>query len=129
MRTVSAIAGVILLAALLTWLSVRAVNSDAEIFDRALSEVDQVTNVQAALHRDILAARAGLLRNYDPLVAEVDAIDASLRRLRSVAVAKPQLAAGLDQLTELIGHQERTVEQFKSDNALLRNSLAHFVHR
>jgi signal transduction histidine kinase len=127
MKTVWGIAGIILLASLLTWLSMRAVNSDAEIFDRALSELDQLGNVQAALRRDILAARAGLLQDYDPLVEETNAINASVGRLRGIATIEPQLLAVVDQLTELIEHQEQTVEQFKSDNALLHNSLTHFA--
>jgi signal transduction histidine kinase len=127
MRTVSAILSVAVLALLLTWLSLRAADTNAELFDKALGELDQYTNVQAALHRDVLAARAGLLRNYDPLVHEVNAIYASLQRLRDIATVEPRLLAPLDQLNEVAGRQEQTVEQVKSDNALLHNSLTHFA--
>src|SRR6516225_2256440 len=63
--------------ALLTWLSIRAVNPEAEQYDRVLAELDRFSMLEAALHRDVLSARAGILRNYDPLVRETNALDAS----------------------------------------------------
>ena len=62
MRTIAAIAGVALLALVLTWLSLRAVNGSAETFDRALAELDQFTEDEGALRGDLLAERAGLDR-------------------------------------------------------------------
>jgi signal transduction histidine kinase/CheY-like chemotaxis protein len=127
MRKISVIAGLALLALILTWLSLRAVNGNAETFDRALAELDRFTEEEGALRGDLLAARAGLLRNYDPLVQQVNAIDESVDRLRDIAIDEPRLAAAVDELAKAIGHQEQTVEQFKSDNALVQNSLTHFA--
>jgi hypothetical protein len=127
MRKISVIAGVALLALILTWLSLRAVNGNAETFDRALAELDRFTEEEGALRGDLLAARAGLLRNYDPLVQQVNAIDESVDRLRDIAIDEARLAAAVDELAKAIGHQEQTVEQFKSDNALVQNSLTHFA--
>ena len=127
MRTIAAIAGVALLALVLTWLSLRAVNGSAETFDRALAELDQFTEDEGALRGDLLAERAGLLRSYDPLVQQINAIHASIDRLHDIANDEPQLAAAVDHLAEAIERQELTVEQFKSDNALLQNSLTHFA--
>jgi hypothetical protein len=56
----------LLLIALLTWLSMQAINTDAERFDRALAELDRYSTAEAMLHSNVLSARAGLLRNYDP---------------------------------------------------------------
>jgi signal transduction histidine kinase len=127
MRTISVIAGVALLALILTWLSLRAVNGNAETFDRALTELDRFTEDEGVLRGDLLAARAGLLRNYDPLVQQINAIHVSLDRLRDVAIDEPQLRRAVDQLTNVVEHQEQTIEQFKSDNALVQNSLTHFA--
>jgi signal transduction histidine kinase/DNA-binding NarL/FixJ family response regulator len=127
MRAISAIAGVALLALILTWLSLRAVNGGAETFDRALAELDQFTEDEGALRGDLLAARAGLLRSYDPLVQQINAIHASVDRLHDIAIDEPRLAAAVDHLADAIDRQEQTVEQFKSDNALLQNSLTHFA--
>jgi hypothetical protein len=82
MRFGSAIAALTVLIVLLTWLTLRAFNLSAERFDLSLAELDRFAMTQAALHRDVLSERAGLLRNYDPLVQEADALDASLGRLR-----------------------------------------------
>ncbi len=54
------------LVVLLTWLSFRAIDADAERYDRALKALDRFTMMEIALHRDALSARAGMLRNYDP---------------------------------------------------------------
>jgi cytochrome c peroxidase len=66
MKMSSAAFGVLLLIALLTWLSMQAINTDAERFDRALAELDRYSTAEAMLHSNVLSARAGLLRNYDP---------------------------------------------------------------
>jgi signal transduction histidine kinase len=120
------VAAVPLLILLLTWLSLRAINTDAELFDRVLAEMDRQTTLQAGLHRDVLSARAGLLRNYDPLVAEVNALRASLTWLRGAAPVDATAAMVIDRLTASFDREEALVEQFKSENALLRNSLAYF---
>ncbi len=127
MRTISTIVGVALLALMLTWLSLRAVNGNAETFDRALAELDQFTKEEGALRGDLLAVRAGLLRNYDPLVQQINAIHASIDRLHEITIDEPLLSAAVDDLGVTIDHQEQTVDQFKSDNALLQNSLTHFA--
>jgi len=55
MRTISVIAGVALLALILTWLSLRAVNGNAETFDKALAEIDRFTEDEGVLRGDLLA--------------------------------------------------------------------------
>jgi signal transduction histidine kinase len=127
MRAVFAVTGVALLALALTSLSLRSVNADAEMFDKAIAELDQFTKSEGALRGDLLAARAGLLRNYDPVVQQVNATRASLDNLRDIATGEPQVLAAIEQLSNAVGRQEQMVEQFKSDNALLQNSLTHFA--
>jgi CHASE3 domain sensor protein len=117
MRTISVIAGVALRALILTWLSLRAVNGNAETFDRALTELDRFAEDEGVLRGDLLAARAGLLRNYDPLVQQIDAIQVSLERLHDITIDEPRLHAAVDQLTNVVERQEQTIEQFKSNNA------------
>jgi signal transduction histidine kinase len=85
----------------------------------------------ALLQRDVLRARAGLLSCYDPLVASVLALrEAPLRlsaRLREERLdADGYLDGPLDHLRAGIDSDEKLVEQFKTSNALLQNSLAVF---
>jgi signal transduction histidine kinase/FixJ family two-component response regulator len=127
MRIAPAVAAMPFLIVLLTWLSVRAVDADAERFDLALAQMDNFEKLEAALHRDVLSARAGVLRNYDPLVRETDALDASLDRLREIAAQDTAIRSAIERHTMLVARQEELIEQFKSNNALLRNSLAYFA--
>jgi DAHL domain len=126
MRIAPAVAAVPLLILLLTWLSVRAVNTNAERFDVALGEMDRFGMLEAALHRDVLSARVGTLRDYDPLVQETNELDAALDHLKEIAAPDATTEAAVDRLATSIAQQEHLVEQFKSDNALLQNSLAYF---
>src|SRR5262249_24106681 len=87
----------------------------------------------AALQRDVLKARAGLLRNYDPLVQSVE----NLRNAAATLQAAGRFAYGgsnaendrqLDGGVEAGSDHEAVVEAFKSRNALLQNSLSFFRH-
>ena len=62
MRVTLAAAAVSVALVLLTWLSFRAIDTDAERYDRALKALDRFTMMETALQRDVLRARAGLLR-------------------------------------------------------------------
>ena len=120
-------AAVALLVVLLTWLSLRSLDPRAELFDRALDETERFATLQAAVHRDVLSARAGLLPNYDPLMHEANELDASVARLKQIASDDPALAAEVERLAEALDREETLVDRFKSNNALLRNSLAYFT--
>ena len=101
MRVLQATATVVFLILLLTWLSLRAINPEAELFDRALVELDRFAMIENALSRDVFAARAGTLRNYDPLVSEVNALRESLGRLRDASAIDARTSAAIDRLAAL----------------------------
>src|SRR5258708_26895611 len=126
MEVTPAAAIVSLLVLLLTWLSLRAINPEAELFDLAFAALDRFAMLESALYRDVFTARAGTLRNYDPLVREINELHESLSRLRETSAIDGETTAALDQLAASIDRQEELVERFKSDNALLHNSLAFF---
>src|SRR5215469_305743 len=126
MKVKPASAVVLLVLVLLTWLSFRASNMEAERFDRALGALDRFAMVESALQRDVLTARAGMLRNYDPLVREVNALNEFVRRLRYAASVDAEEVAAVDRLAASVNRQEELTEQFKSSNALLQNSLSYF---
>src|SRR4051794_32775428 len=126
MKLIIAAMGVPVLLALLTWASFRAIDPDAERYDRVFKALDGFTTAEIALQRDVLSARAGLLRNYDPLVRDVNAVDIAIYRLRSNSSGDAEEAAATDRFAAAAAGQEELTEQFKSDNALLQNSLAYF---
>ena len=126
MKAVQATAIFVALILLLTWLSLRAFDPQAELFDRALVELDRFGTIENALYRDVLTARAGTLRNYDPLVEEINALRDSLDRLRATSAIDVETKAAVDRLAASLDRQDELVEHFKSGNALLQNSLAFF---
>jgi hypothetical protein len=126
MKAASAAAAILILLLALSWLAFRAVDPEAERFDRALKALDRFTVMETSLHRDVLSARAGLLRNYDPLVRELNALRDALGRLRDNSSEYAEEAAAIDRFAAAAARQEELTERFKSDNAQLQNSLAHF---
>lgn len=83
----------------------------------------------ASLQRDVLQSRAGLLLNYDPLAQSISRMRASAARLRTLLEASglgdsAHLEEQLRALSRSIDADEEAVERFKTDNALLQNSLS-----
>jgi hypothetical protein len=126
MKIAPAVAIVPVVVLLLTWLSLRAINPDAEMFDQAIGEIDRFAMMENALYRDVYSARIGTLRNYDPLVREIDALYRSLDRLRETAAIDGETTTAVDQIAASVHRQEQLVEQFKTCNALLHNSFSLF---
>jgi signal transduction histidine kinase len=116
----------VLLLVLLPWLWWRGMHTGTDQADEADRALRDFAIAKSALHRDVLSARTGMLRNYDPLVREVTALHGAVDRLRAAAVGDPEVAAAGDRLASLAVQQEERTEQFKSNNALLQNSLAYF---
>jgi signal transduction histidine kinase len=126
MKAAKATAICVALILLLTWLSLRAFDPQAELFDRALVELDRFATIENALYRDVFTARAGTLRNYDPLVREINTLRNSLDRLRTTSEIDPETKVAVDRLAAAVDRQEELVDFFKTNNALLHNSLAFF---
>jgi hypothetical protein len=87
----------------------------------------------AALQRDVLLARAGLLPNYDPLVRSMENLLTATADLPAASeIASGDTRADMErkigEVTKAVRDQEALVEAFKSDNALLQNSLSYFNH-
>jgi signal transduction histidine kinase len=120
------IAATVTLLVLLTWLWWRAIHTGTGAADEALRALDDFAMAESALHRDVLRARTGMLRNYDPLVREINTLRESADRLRKSAARDSGFATAGERLADLVDRQERATEQFKSNNALLQNSLAQF---
>jgi signal transduction histidine kinase/CheY-like chemotaxis protein len=119
------IAGLMLL---LTYFLVQGATPDAELHERTLDALQQLTRDDAALQRDVLRARNGLLRNYDPLVRAVASMRAAAGRLQSAnhvarGPTRAKLDARIDAAIAAVEDQESLLDAFKSDNALLQNSL------
>jgi signal transduction histidine kinase len=100
-----------------------------ETHEDILTSLRAIDINHASLQRDVLQARAGLLRDYDPLVEPVKTLHATVGRLaelfkESGVEAPAALASELAKLSASIDRDEALVEEFKTDNALLQNSLS-----
>jgi signal transduction histidine kinase/CheY-like chemotaxis protein len=109
--------GILLVVSLLL---VRFNSPDPAVHERILDAIRTLTLIGPALQRDALEARAGTLPNYDPLVRDTASLRDAVAELRRVGNGT---IGELNKLAEAIDEQEALLEAFKSDNALLRNSL------
>jgi signal transduction histidine kinase len=119
---------VCLLLALLTWLLVRGIATDVADYSTTLRIFDDFALAEASLDRDVLQARAGMLTDFDPLVRSSEQIAAAVSQLRAQAVSEGLDTGPVDRLAAATKIEEKLTERFKSDNALLRNSLSYVGH-
>jgi signal transduction histidine kinase len=117
--------GVLLLLVLLTWLLVRGFDTNGSNYAATLRAFDDFALAEASLHRDVLQARAGLLRDYDSLARASQVIEDAVTRLRSYAQAERLDTGPTERLAAAVAQQEELTERFKTNNALLQNSLAY----
>jgi signal transduction histidine kinase len=122
----AAIAMTVPLVGLLTWLSINSAGPLGNDYVFAQRDVARVSLAEAALQADVLQARAGLLRDYDPIVVAMNELGEAARELHTQAMVLPQDTNELDGIERLVARDEGAVEQFKTDNALLQNSLSSF---
>jgi signal transduction histidine kinase/ActR/RegA family two-component response regulator len=121
-----ALAGLVLA---LTYLLIPVATPDMARHDRTFDALRTLTLSDAALQRDVLKARAGLLRNYDALVRSIEDLRRAVDTLRSDAhAAGGKMQTEIERLAAAVADQEALVEEFKSGNALLHNSLMFFGH-
>jgi signal transduction histidine kinase/CheY-like chemotaxis protein len=125
MRNLPFLLGVPLLLALLTWLLLRGIDTNAPAYAVTLRAFDDYALAEASLHRDVLQARAGLLRNYDSFNTAEQEMEDAVARLRSHAQAEGLDKRPIDQLATAVSEQEALLERFKTSNALLQNSLSY----
>src|SRR6476469_9948050 len=125
MRLLPGALGVLLLLALLTWLLLRGIDTNASAYAVTLRAFDDFALAEASLHRDVLQARAGLLRNYDSLITASKAMEKAVTQLHSYAQTEGLDAGPADRLAAAVAQQEELTERFKSNNALLQNSLSY----
>src|SRR5262245_41498622 len=116
MRLLPGALGVLLLLALLTWLLLRGIDTNAPAYAVTLRAFDEFALAEASLHRDVLQARAGLLRNYDSLVTASKAMEEAVTRLHSYAQTEGLDAGPVHRLAAAGAQQEDQAGRVKSNN-------------
>ncbi|MCZ6675757.1 MAG: hypothetical protein O7E52_00755, partial [Candidatus Poribacteria bacterium] len=116
---------------LLTFLFVktRAVNFEAH--NRFIGDLRRLKELDATLNQDLLKSRYAKLTDYDPLVAglaELKRLQTRLKKIPIFIARKGQIEINrrLDAHAVLLTQKADLLERFKSQNAILRNSLSYF---
>jgi len=117
--------------ALLGWLYRQSAQVDIDLHVRTVGHLEQLRQQDARLNQYVLQARYQLLHNYDPLVATRQSITQLLGQLKA---DKPDYFSGgespiqqaFGRYETLFGAKFTTLEDFKSHNAVLRNSMHYF---
>ncbi|GAA0749805.1 hypothetical protein CA233_09240 [Sphingomonas sp. ABOLD] len=86
--------------------------------------IERYAFADRSLTRDMLSARIGLLRNYDMINQDLASADESTERLAQRAGGDVPLRRAISRLRDHMRDAEGLAEAFKSENALLQNSLA-----
>ena len=128
MRPGKRVAVIVLLAGLTVTLGflfsrTQAIDIDAQ--NRVMLNLRELEKLDAGWNVDILRSHIGLNPDYDPLTAPL----ARMHQLQEQVAAALPMTRGLEasavyqQLVRAMAEKEDLVEQFKSHNAVLRNSL------
>ena len=124
------------LLVVLTYFLTQGTSINAPHHERA-DALQAVILYDAALQRDVLRGRAGLLPNYDTLVESMGSLRAAVAGLPVVdevatevetGAAESDMRGKTAEIGTAVAEQEALVESFKSENALLQNSLSYFNH-
>lgn len=115
----------------LTYLWMRSTSPELDRRNRMQETIRIIELRDTELMRDVLLARAGLLSNYDALTQsgqELNRLSHLLKEALKPAAsdAAKVLGGSVDTLASAVQNKLVHVEYFKSDNALLRNSVMYF---
>src|SRR5712691_10562090 len=126
--TLKQIAAGLFIAVLLGFLYINARPIDEVKHNRVITNLSKLQELDSQLSEDVTKIRYGLLNNYDPLVATLEQIKQHKRDLEQgdyaiVNHGAPEIDQAMEEFSKALTEKETLVNQFKSHNALLRNSL------
>jgi signal transduction histidine kinase/DNA-binding response OmpR family regulator len=128
LRTVSIGAGA---GVLLTFLFVQQMPIDIRQHDRFLNDLLVIRQLDAEVNRDLFRSEYGLLNSYDPFVQKLEEMRKARADLQLIPLfvkgpERKQIEQLLERESKLLSEKARLVETFKSENAVLKNSLRYF---
>lgn len=121
--------GAVLLA-LVTLLYFRTQTVDLEAHSRIVEDLRLLKHADASLNTDILKTRDGLLWHYDTVTGSMKRLARLHQSLKSNLSSagygnSARFRTALEKTGELIGTKASLLEDFKSQNAILKNSTKH----
>lgn len=119
--------------ALLTYLLVQSRGPNPRVQAQLHEGIHEFERHDAMLNQNLLLARAGLLPHYDALSQGVDDLYQTLDTLRGWQATRSgdevtAIHQQLTNLSKLLEYKETRLDYFKSDNAILRNSLMYVIN-
>lgn len=111
------------------WINSQAINyREHEYFNQSLR---QYKEINAIIDREIFEIRYGILTYYDPINQNIKNLKALQQQLKQApsfiqGQQREKLNEVLEANARLIQEKESLIEQFKSRNAVLNNSLIYF---
>jgi signal transduction histidine kinase/AmiR/NasT family two-component response regulator len=117
-------------ALLLTFLFLRQRPVDSREHDRFTNNLRLIKELDAQINRDVLKSRYGVLSSYDPFVKNLERMQQAIDDLQKVPCFPGESHGNdIDRLltkqASLFSQKKRLVENFKSANAVLKNSLGY----
>ncbi len=116
----------------LTFLYAKTQTVDAPRHMQILNHLREFKQVNASLKEELLKARYGLVEHYDGINRDMARLRWLYERFKEELRALPEHEGGpriersLGELGKLLKQRAPMVEQFKSQNAILKNSLNYF---
>ncbi|MGF1627900.1 MAG: DAHL domain-containing protein [Kiloniellaceae bacterium] len=122
------------LLGVVTHLFVQSTSIDPEDHVRVLEAIDALNQSETDLRRNLLLVRGDLLLHYDTVNSALVDLHQQVDNLRLIAMANAsvksdELSARFAALAINVAQDEELVEQFKWNNALLRNSWTYFAQK
>lgn len=119
----------LLLAAMLLFLYLQSNSGQASTYTESRDLIRHIKQLNAQWETEILKARIAITHNYDPLVSPLTEMTSRWEQFDKREAAhgrkdSPAWKASHEAYLAAIKEKTRLVEQFKSHNAVLRNSLA-----
>ncbi len=110
----------------------RSSSANFDAHAQVVESIGRVRERTELVSKQTLAARFGLLNQYDPLVQAEAGLETAQeqleQRLAALAMEDPDLGRELQALNAAIVARRSELERFKADNALLKNSLYYLPH-
>jgi serine phosphatase RsbU (regulator of sigma subunit) len=108
-------------------LYLRSRSADLDAHARAVETIGRVRHLDRRLSTQVLEARFGLLNQYDPINATERGLIAAANdlggKLEEVVTLDQELTTSLDAFAKAVSERRDTVEHFKGENSILKNSL------
>jgi serine phosphatase RsbU (regulator of sigma subunit) len=108
------------------FLYLRSRSADFDAHARAVEAIGRVRHLDRLLSEQVLAARFGLLNQYDPLTTteqELADAEGSVHARVGAVGTTPAIESALAALDRALAERRSALEHFKAENSVLKNSL------